>query len=157
MANAAFILSSHSRSLIDDERAFGVEHFAPLNSRELDAMRLPGDNFLGANWIDIAARGLTASPVAMTSPAVGTHVVAAPAAINSAPSLTDVSLSLTFDENVVNATPQLLDGDVTFTDAEGNFDGGSVTVTGLLAEDIIAIRNEGTGAGEIGVSGSNVT
>ncbi len=76
---------------------------------------------------------------------------------NDAPTLADFGPSVSFDENIVNATPQLLDGDVTFADAEGNFDGGSVSVSGLLAEDSVAIRDEGTDAGEIGVSGSDVT
>lgn len=35
-----------------------------------------------------------------------------------------------FLENTVNAAPQLIDGDVTLTDAEGNFAGGTVTVSG---------------------------
>jgi Ca2+-binding RTX toxin-like protein len=51
----------------------------------------------------------------------------------------------------------LLDADVTFTDGDNNFDGGTLTVAGLLAEDSIAIRNQGNGAGEIGVSGSDVS
>ena len=60
-------------------------------------------------------------------------------------------------ENVVNVTPQLLDGDVTFTDPDNNFDTGTLTITGLLAEETIAIRNVGAGAGEIGFSGGNVS
>ena len=60
-------------------------------------------------------------------------------------------------ENTVNATPQIIDADVTFTDPDNNFDGGTLTVAGLLAEDTVAIRNQGTGAGEIGFSGGNVS
>ena len=57
----------------------------------------------------------------------------------------------------MNATPQLLDADVTFTDAEGNFDGGALSLTGLLTEDTVSVRNQGTGAGEIGFDGTNVS
>jgi hypothetical protein len=64
---------------------------------------------------------------------------------------------VTFLENTVNGAPQIIDADVTFTDADNNFNGGTLTVTGLLAQDTVAIRNQGTGAGEIGVAGSNVT
>ena len=53
--------------------------------------------------------------------------------------------------------PQIIAADVTFTDPDNNFDGGTLTVTGLLAQDTVAIRNQGTGAGQIGVSGSDVS
>ena len=76
---------------------------------------------------------------------------------NQAPTLTGLDPTVVFNENTVNAGPQLIDGDVTFDDSDGNFNGGTVTVAGALAEDVIAIRNEGTGVGQIGVSGANVT
>ncbi|QAY76182.1 tandem-95 repeat protein [Sphingosinicella sp. BN140058] len=79
------------------------------------------------------------------------------AAVNDAPKLTGFSPGATFDENAVNAAPALLDADVTFGDAEGNVAGGVLTVTGLLAEDIVGIRDQGAGAGQIGVSGSEVS
>ena len=73
---------------------------------------------------------------------------------NTAPTLTGFAPSITVGENGV---PQLLDSDVVFADADDNFDGGRLIVSGLLAEDRVAIRNQGTGAGEIGLSGSDVT
>ena len=76
---------------------------------------------------------------------------------NDAPTLTGFAPTITFDENTVNATPQLLDSDVTFADAEGNFDGGSLSLTGVLAEDTVSLRNQGTGVGEIGLNGAIVT
>ena len=76
---------------------------------------------------------------------------------NSVPTLTGLTTPVTFLENTVNGAPQIIDADVTFTDADNNFDTGALTVTGLLAQDTVAIRNEGTGAGEIGVAGSNVS
>ena len=76
---------------------------------------------------------------------------------DNSPTLGDLAASVTFGENTVNATPQLLDADVTFADSDGDFDGGTLTVTGLLAEDSVSVRNQGTGAGQIGLSGANVT
>ncbi len=77
--------------------------------------------------------------------------------VDELPVLTGVAPSVTFGENTVNTTPQLIDASVTITDPEGNFNGGKLTVSGLLGEDSVAIRNQGTAASEIGVSGSNVT
>ncbi|MFN3349962.1 beta strand repeat-containing protein [Pseudorhodoplanes sp.] len=66
------------------------------------------------------------------------------------PVLTDVTATVTFAENTVNVTPQLIDADVTLTDPDDNFLSGTLTVIGLLAEDIVSIRNQGNGAGQIG-------
>lgn len=42
-----------------------------------------------------------------------------------------------------------------------NFDTGTLTISipsgNVPTEDVLSIRNQGTGAGQIGVSGSNVT
>ncbi|MFN7306511.1 MAG: beta strand repeat-containing protein, partial [Alphaproteobacteria bacterium] len=70
--------------------------------------------------------------------------------------LTGFAPSVTFAENTVNATPQLLDSDVAFT-TSGSLAGGRLVVGGLLAEDRVSILTEGTGAGQIGVSGSNIS
>ncbi|MDQ0462926.1 Ca2+-binding RTX toxin-like protein [Caulobacter ginsengisoli] len=66
----------------------------------------------------------------------------------SAPELGSVN-DATFGEHQANSG-QLLDPDVILTDAEGDFDGGSLTVSGLLAEDRVSVRNQGSGAGQIG-------
>jgi hypothetical protein len=96
----------------------------------------------------------------------GSEALSRPASLNSAeqntpvnnrPTLTGWGPSVTFAENLVNATPQLLDADVVFNDIEGNFSGGRLTLSGLLAEDRASVRNEGTGAGQIGLSGVAVT
>jgi len=73
--------------------------------------------------------------------------------VNSAPSLAGLATSQTFGENLVNATPQLIDADVTFTDVEGNFAGGTLRVSGVLAEDRIGIRTSGL----IAASGGSVS
>ena len=63
---------------------------------------------------------------------------------NSVPTLTGLTTPVTFLEN---AAPQIIAADVTFTDPDNNFNAGRLTVTGLLAQDTVAIRNQGTGAG----------
>jgi Ca2+-binding RTX toxin-like protein len=71
------------------------------------------------------------------------------------PVLTGLSPSVTFSENVVNTSPQLIDFAVTFTDSDGDFAGGTLSLSGVLDEDRIAVRNEGSGAGQIGLSASS--
>ena len=73
------------------------------------------------------------------------------------PTLTGLASAVTFGENSVNAAPQIIDSDVTFTDVEGNFDGGVLKVTGLLPEDAVSVRDQGTGTGQIGSSGGVIT
>ena len=48
---------------------------------------------------------------------------------NSVPTLAGLD-SPAFPENAINATPQPIDGDVTFIERDGQFAGGAVTVTG---------------------------
>ncbi|MCZ8279997.1 MAG: VCBS repeat-containing protein, partial [Acetobacteraceae bacterium] len=71
-------------------------------------------------------------------------------------SLTGLAPSVTFAENTVNATPQLLDGDVAFT-TSGSLAGGRLVVRGLLAEDRVSILHQGIGAGQIGVSDTAIS
>jgi len=81
-------------------------------------------------------------------------------AVNDIPVLSGVAVSVTLLENTVNATPQILDNDVTLGDVDStDFNGGNVTVrwtTGGGAEDQLGIENQGMGAGQIGITGSNV-
>ncbi len=65
---------------------------------------------------------------------------------------------IAFDENTVNASPQLLMPSVTLTDA-GGFSAvtATVSISGLLAEDRVSLRNQGTGVGQVGFSGGDVT
>jgi choice-of-anchor C domain-containing protein len=67
--------------------------------------------------------------------------------VNDAPTLAGLTATRTVAEN---ASPQVIDGNVAFADVEGNFDGGTLTVSHLLAEDILSVRNQGVGAGQIG-------
>ncbi len=74
--------------------------------------------------------------------------------VNDVPTLTDLNTSLLLLEN---DAPTVLDADVSFGDLEDNFDGGSVTVTGVLAGDYVWIQDVGSNPGEIGLSGTDVT
>lgn len=66
--------------------------------------------------------------------------------------------STVFAEDTVNATPQSLDTNVSVTGTTTDFDGESLTLsTTGGAEDQLTLTNEGGGAGQIGVSGLNVT
>ena len=81
---------------------------------------------------------------------------------NTAPALSGLATSATYSETLVNGTPQRLDSTVTLTDPDGNFAGGTVTLMGLyapdrLSEDRFGVNNQGIGAGQIGVSGNQVT
>ncbi|MEA3001417.1 MAG: hypothetical protein QOH81_205, partial [Sphingomonadales bacterium] len=75
-------------------------------------------------------------------------------AVNDHPVLVGLAPSLTIAEH---DAPHLLDTNVTFSDSEGNFDGGSLRVSGLLAEDRIAVRDQGAAPGQIGISGSDIS
>ena len=68
---------------------------------------------------------------------------------------------ITFDENTLNSAPQILDIAVAIVDSDSsNFDGGSVSfafIAGGSSEDNLSIRNQGTGANQISVSGNTVS
>ena len=55
--------------------------------------------------------------------------------------------TVTFVENTVNATPQIIAAHVTLTDPDDNFNGGTLTVSGLVAQDTVSIHDQGNGAG----------
>lgn len=75
------------------------------------------------------------------------------AAVNDAPTFTGLEPAVTYMENIVNSAGQLLDSAVSIGDVDGNFDEGTVTVSGLLAEDVISVADVGTGSGQIGFDG----
>jgi hypothetical protein len=81
--------------------------------------------------------------------------------INDRPVLSGLSPSASFQENVVNAAPQMIDSDDTLEDPDNTrFTGGNVTVSyaaGGNSQDQLSIRNQGTGSGQIGFSSGTVT
>lgn len=73
-------------------------------------------------------------------------------------SLGDLAASTTISEDLANATPQILDNNVSVTGSTTNFDGLALTVsTDGGASDQLSIRNEGVGLGDIGFDGTNIT
>ena len=80
-------------------------------------------------------------------------------AVNDAPAITGFDTLVTYVEN---GAAQLLDSDgtpITVTDPDSpNFDTGTMTVSlsPLSAPDVLSIRNEGTGTGQINVSSTIV-
>jgi hypothetical protein len=78
---------------------------------------------------------------------------------NTNPVLANVDAA-TFTEANVNANPQVIDPDVTLTDTQTNYNGGQLIVSysvGGSTEDILGIRNLGTGTGQIGLDGTTVS
>ncbi len=66
--------------------------------------------------------------------------------------------SVVIPENTVNAAEQVIDNDVSVTGTTTDFDGENLIIsTTGGAEDQLSIINEGTGAGQIGVSGTDIT
>ncbi|MCF7763413.1 MAG: hypothetical protein K9N62_07040, partial [Verrucomicrobia bacterium] len=79
---------------------------------------------------------------------------------NGTPSLSGLATAVTFAENTVNASAQIVDSDVTFTDDNASLSGGNLTVSyssGGGAEDQLSINNQGTGSGQIGFSVGTVS
>ena len=76
---------------------------------------------------------------------------------NDAPALSFASSTTSFAENLVNASAQSLVGDATVSDPEGNFDGGTLSITGVLAEDVIGAEDQGSGMGQIGIAGNDIS
>ena len=88
---------------------------------------------------------------------LGATIVVTVTSENDAPTLTGFAPSITFDENTVNATPQLIDPSVVFADGEGNFNGGSLTLSGMMDADVVGIRDTGVGPGQFHVVGGEVS
>ncbi len=103
-----------------------------------------------ASYKDLAAAGLTSMSWSMfTTGSPMAHSIAAfaPFVVNVPPTLTDVVNMVIFLENTVNATPQVIDADVTLTDLDSpDFDGGNLTVNysvGGGAEDQLSFDTSG--------------
>ncbi|WP_348681074.1 beta strand repeat-containing protein [Alteromonas mediterranea] len=77
------------------------------------------------------------------------------------PEIVGMVEQIVFDENVVNAAPQIIDIAVAVVDTDtANYDGGELSiayVVGGSSEDSLSIRNQGTGSSQIGVSGNQIT
>ncbi|NEQ38838.1 MAG: VCBS repeat-containing protein, partial [Okeania sp. SIO3I5] len=66
----------------------------------------------------------------------------------------------TFTESVVNAAAQIIDSDVTLTYEGSDFNGGNITIEYSIPGDIgdqLTVADIGTGTGQIGFDGTNIT
>ena len=80
--------------------------------------------------------------------------------INATPLLADLTASVTYLENTVNAAVQNVDTSITITDDNANFNGGNLTISyavGGSLGDNLSIQNIGVGAGQISIAGANVS
>jgi Ca2+-binding RTX toxin-like protein len=85
----------------------------------------------------------------------GTSFGGGTVASNTAPILNSLNSPAAFLENTLNTTPQLIDNNVDFSDDNANLNGGNLTVSitaGGSIDDQLFIRNQGNGAGQIGVT-----
>ena len=64
------------------------------------------------------------------------------------PGLTGFGPSVEIEQAGPAAVPQVLDGDVVFTDPDNNFNSGTLTVSGLLAEATVSVLSLGFDPGE---------
>jgi len=131
-----------------------------------DISGLSGSNFV-AVWQSYNQEVGSASTYGVFSQLFGT-----PGSIvrQESPQLLDLEASVSFDENTVNAAPQLIDPGVRVIDGDSaNFAGGKLIVSvingygagqgfdpGASTQDHFAIRNQGAGAGQVGFDGSTV-
>jgi|GEM_PF-1111909 len=129
-----------------------------------DIAGLTGSNFV-VTWA-----GYNQEPDAPNNYGIFTQIMGTSGSItrSAAPELVDINSAVTFAENLVNATPQLIDSAVKLSDVDSaNLNGGQLVVAIIPAgqnqydlpfsQDQLAIQNQGTGAGQVGVSGSNVS
>ncbi|MGL5081689.1 MAG: choice-of-anchor Y domain-containing protein, partial [Microcoleaceae cyanobacterium] len=81
--------------------------------------------------------------------------------LSAAPVLANLDSPVTVNENAINVAAQVIDSDVTLTDSDSlNFNGGNLTVSyssGGSFQDTLFVRNQGTGANQIGLDGRVVT
>jgi len=119
----------------------------------------PASNANGTGYANVTFSVRDAASTYDAAPDTLTFTVTA---VNDAPTVTNLSGdSLSYSEGdgavVIEQSGNALVADVDST----NFDTGALTVSipagGDSAEDVLSIQNQGTGAGQIGVSGSNVT
>jgi hypothetical protein len=132
---------------IDNDQATGISVDSSRNVYTTGIFNSTADFDPGAGTVNLIARGVSNSFISKLSQI-----------LNLAPTLTVSAMTLDYTENdlatVIDPTATVADSDST------NFDMGTLTVSYSAngsADDRLAIRNQGTGTGQIGVSGSTVT
>jgi VCBS repeat-containing protein len=77
--------------------------------------------------------------------------------VPNTPVITGLATGVTFLESAVNLAPQILDAAVTFADDSDTLNGATLRLSGQLAADVVGIRNQGGGAGQIGFAAGVVS
>ncbi|HMR63279.1 MAG TPA: choice-of-anchor D domain-containing protein [Anaerolineae bacterium] len=151
---------------------FTVEFFA--NSAQDPSGHGEGERFLGRTVITTTGSGVAgfnemiAATVTegefvsatATDPTGNTSEFSAnvAAAVNTAPVLTSSTGTLPYPED---SGPYLIGSVATITDPDSaNFDGGQLTIqltANGQAEDVLTIRHQGSGVGQVGVSGGSLS
>ncbi|RTL17565.1 MAG: tandem-95 repeat protein, partial [Rhodocyclaceae bacterium] len=152
-----------------------VDGATVVNTTTASTQYLPAiAGLTGSNFV-VAWSGYDQEAGAPNTYGVFSQILGTPGSIvrSAAPELVDVATGVRFDENVVNATPQLIDGAVRLSDADSaNFAGGQLVVSVLSGygniqqaqlvqeaqtQDAFGIRHQGSAAGQVGVSGTTVS
>ncbi|HRM67977.1 MAG TPA: PKD domain-containing protein, partial [Thauera phenylacetica] len=152
-----------------------VDGATVVNTTTASTQYLPAiAGLTGSNFV-VAWSGYDQEAGAPNTYGVFSQILGTPGSIvrSQAPELVDVATGVRFDENVINATPQLIDGAVRLSDADSaNFAGGQLVVSVLSGygniqqaqlvqeaqtQDAFGIRHQGSAAGQVGVSGTTVS
>ncbi|MEM1046070.1 MAG: DUF4347 domain-containing protein, partial [Pseudomonadota bacterium] len=133
-----------------------LDLMADLTNADLAASDdLTGGAGLGGNWdLEVATGTIEAGLPLSTASIDGYAHTLLFVPTNTAPSLTDLTMSATVLER---DAPVVLDSDVTVGDQEQNWDGGVLTISGLAADDVLAVQSLGNAAGETSVSGNTIS
>ncbi len=160
---------------VEEGEALGASVFnTATGTSALTGFTLQWQVFNGSTWANVGTANSLTFTIPSGNSAIGKsyRLVSTPTGANEAsasaptapvvgdtksvhaPTLGDVATSLSIAEN---AAATLLDGAVTFSDADnGNFGGGSLTIlnsnslaAGGDGQDVLSVRNQGTGAGQI--------
>ena len=75
-------------------------------------------------------------------------------AINAAPVIAGLASGITYNANTAAI---VIDPSATYTDPGGSYAGSVLAIGVSSADRTVAIRNQGTAAGQVGISGANVT
>ncbi len=133
-----------------------LDVMADLTNADLAASDdLTGGTGLGGNWDLEVATGTIEAGLPLDAAAVDGYahtLLFVPT--NTAPSLSGLTTSLTVLER---EAPVVLDSDVTVADQEQNWNGGILTISGLDANDVLAVQTVGNGAGETSVTGNTIS
>ena len=77
------------------------------------------------------------------------------------PILAGLTKAVSYSENAIQSSAQVIDSSVLLADINSqDFNGGNVTIvyaSGGSTADQLTVANQGTGSGQIGVSGSTIS